>query len=370
MWYTLRVRARWFVVVSGFAIAGWAVAATLAWRRVHRVGDVGSELARAHDPIEFVPMGATSVMLADVARLRGVRAMRSWFETDRPDPSCHARLLRHVARVAVAVTADAGDVGIAIDGPLRRSDVLSCVRERAGAGGTVRNERYRGVDIAHVGATTDTAIMARRGATAVAWPNPRIVLVGSPEMVRRMLDRALAGRATASERETPTMRMLDRLDAAQAVRFATRVVPDVLTGSGDARERAFQHVVGVGVGASFERGLELEGALACDDFDSPRAVVDALVRIRGAFARDLGTSEPIAEILAIEIDRRAAEASLRWRLTAAQVERVESQVRAWIDAGGGDADGGTARVGMERASDAAADGDASNSTSGRAEPRR
>jgi hypothetical protein len=113
--------------------------------------------------------------------------------------------------------------------------------------------------------------------------------------------------------------LLRQLGDASPVRLALRLGPALRPVEG---AEAFQHVVGLAAAASFDRGAEVVLVLACDDFDAPRAVADALAALRGPLASQLGTPGLGHALRTAQIERRAGDVRIRATLDGSDLDAL------------------------------------------------
>jgi hypothetical protein len=300
-------------------VAGAVLGATGAWLVLRPRTRPGAIAPVSPDPAALVPPGARGVLLADVTRLRAAPSLARFFGEARPGDPCEARLLRRVRRVAIAV-ADASfeSLAVAFAGDLPHEELLACARARQ-ASGDVHADRYRGLARVRIAPRVEPGLLPPASAAEIVYLPGGVVVAGEGELVERMVDRGLATDG-GGDVASVTGELLHRVGSGHAVRLALRM-PARGRGEGGARA-ALAHVAGVAAGASFDEGAELELVLACDDFDAPRAVADALDQLRGQLAGELHLPALAAPLRAATIERRAADVRVHLALSTRELDAL------------------------------------------------
>lgn len=265
------------------------------------------------DPVLLAPASTRVVFAADIARLRSASAIAPLLARYTADPrTCSAIVLSRAQRViAFARDATLEDLAFVFEGPIQRDELAQCLAQP-----DVRpaQEQHAGVALTVLRRERASGLLPAADPTALAALPGALLLAGPEASVRAMIDRAARPVSSTRAALSPALSTLsERLEAGNSVALASLVTPRVGQWSS-----VLAHVEGVAIGARARDSLRVEALLACDDFDSPRAVADGLSR-----ARD-------------DLQQQMDLAPLRTLLGRAVIERRATDVRVTIELGADD----------------------------------
>jgi hypothetical protein len=281
-----------------------------------------SEIPARADLTSFVPLGARGVIVADVEPLRTSPVLAPLFGAPLPNEPCETRLLRQVRRVLLVFGASLDEIGVAFTGELPRDALVSCARSRATRDGVVTTSHRDGVDRVRIAPPASAEFLPPAHASEIAYLPGGVVLAGSAEMVHRMFDHARSGAGLGDDAPTALDVLRDRLGAGHDVTASVVLSAEDL-GSLE-NEPALRHVRGVALGLSVRGDVRLVAIVACDSYDAPRDVADALVRMRDALAAQISAPPLAASLRDAVIERRATEVRVTVTLTSESLSALPS----------------------------------------------
>jgi hypothetical protein len=273
----------------------------------------------------LVPAGVRGVAHLDVTRLRAAPALAQWLGGEaRPNDPCEMRLLRQVQR-AVVVFEDLSfeRLAVAFAGDLSPQELLACARTRRGAG-SVQTERYRGLDLVRLAPPSEPGVLPPEAPEIVYMPGGTVV-AGDADLVRRMVDHGLSPEPAPARALDELLR---RLGGDAPIEVAFRVPARMRNEA--ATLPALAHVDGVAAGVRFDGGMEVAAVLACNDYDSPRAVSDTLERLRTELAQTLQLPALADPLRAATIERRATDVRVRLTLSAGELDELRGALEGFL----------------------------------------
>jgi hypothetical protein len=241
------------------------------------VRETPGELPR--DPLAWVPASARALIAADLPSLRRAQATRRWFAEEPADTHCAARLARRVNTVVLVIPRAVDDFAFVAAGDVRASDLARCVPEAE----AVQRE---GVTLRVLRATRNDGGLPT---STLAWTPSGVVVIGSPALVERMLDRGFdAMHGVAAPLAMAPLR--------QHLRQGAALWAMALPGEAGAPGDPLSSVQASVLSAQVSDVLTLDGVLLCDDSTHARRAVDALSQLRDQATREL-TSAPVRALL-------------------------------------------------------------------------
>lgn len=287
------------------------------------------ELALSRDPAGFMPSGARGVILADVSHFRTMPVLSALFGVPAAGEPCEAAMLRRVRRVAVAIGGSLDDVGVAFAGVSSREALLTCARARMPPGSTLERAVYRGIELMRLAPQRSRDLLPPSNVSEIVYLRDGVVLAGTSEMVRRMIDRGFfpAGMDTP----TGTSELQRRLGAgfdATGVAYLPAGAAGTAGVSNPTIEPALAHVRGVAAGLRLSDHVEVTALLACDDYDSPRAVADALAVLRDGLASQVALAAVAEPLRRTRIERRATDVRITTTVDAGEVAAMAALLRS------------------------------------------
>lgn len=280
------------------------------------------------DPAAYVPAGAHGVIVADVDRLRAAHVLAGWFGAAAAGEPCEAALLRRVRRIAVAIGGSFDEIGVAFAGDLPRDELIACARTRVSPGSSLERGSYRGVELTRIAPRRTPDLLPPASVSEIVYLRGGIVLAGSMEMVRRMIDRGLS----SSRDDAPTV--VSELQRRIGPGFDAVGVMQIAPGAGpageDALDPALVHVHGVAIGLHATDTLEFTSLLACDDYDSPRLVADAATRLREGLSSQLRLPALAEPLRRAQIERHATDVRVTTSLHADELDALALMVRSLL----------------------------------------
>jgi hypothetical protein len=309
-------RRRFALMAASVLVAGGLMGAAVSWLASRRAAHATVHVERGMpiEPSDYIPSGVRGYAIADITRLRAAPALSSIFSpaAGGSEP-CEARLIRGVRRVAVTFSGESFDeFAFAFAGGLSRDALVACARERRGGDAEVRVTHYRGFDAVRVSPRRDPALLPSPNAAQIVYLPSGVVLAGSSELVQRMADR---GMASSDEIDASPLDALRRRLGGDHDVVLVGYVPTMPADSDEEIRALVRHVVGVAVGASFGEGMRATVVLACDDFDSPRQVADAIDRLRTVAAERF----QLPALASAHVERRATDVRIDMTLSATEL---------------------------------------------------
>ncbi|MEI8255349.1 MAG: hypothetical protein WCJ30_06705 [Deltaproteobacteria bacterium] len=290
-----------------------------------------TEGALPSDPAAFVPSGVRGVIVADVGRLRAAPALAALFGAPVAGEPCEAALLRRVRRIAVAVGGSLDEIGVAFAGDLSGDALLTCARTRMAPGSTMERATYRGVELTRLAPARSRELLPPSNVSEIVYLRGGVVLAGTSGMVRRMIDRGLS--PGGDDTVTAGSELQRRIGAG----FDATGVAELPSGAGGASgasdellDPAMVHVRGVAAGVRVSDHVEVTALLACDDFDSPRAVADASTRLRDGLAAQLRLPALAEPLRRAQIERRATDVRITTTVNADEIDALATVLRALL----------------------------------------
>jgi hypothetical protein len=308
-----------------------AVAIALAVRlRLHRAHDTTAVARLPSEPLAYVPAGARGIAVADVEHLRRARVLSEWFSPSSATESCETRLLQRVRTVAIAIGAGLDQVGVAFAGDLPQADLVACARARLPAGSVMERGSYRGIELTRLGARVQNDQLPSSTVSEIVYLPSGVVLAGSFEMVRRMIDRGLS--PGGSDVPTAATELRRRLGSGYDATIVFEVPREAAADAGAADPIAamMAHVRGVAVGVRAGDTLEVNALFACDDYDSPRDVADAIGRLRDGFAEQLRLPSLAEPLRRARIERRATQVDVSTTVSADEMTALTALGRTLL----------------------------------------
>ncbi len=316
-----------FVVGALVGGAGISLGLGAGARRSSRV----EQVALPSDPAAFVPSGVRAVILADVDHLRAASALATLFGTPVDGEPCEAAMLRRVRRVAMAIGGSLDELGVAFAGDLSGDALIACARSRMPPGTSLERAMYRGVPLMRLAPRRSRDLLPPSNVSEIVYLRGGVVLAGTSEMVHRMIDRGLA----AADGDTPTA--ASELQRRLGAGFDATGVVDLPSGAASSTggadsllDPAMVHVRGVAAGVRVGEYVEVTALLACDDYDSPRAVADATGRLREGLASQLRLPALAEPLRRAQIERRATEVRITTTVSADEMNALAVLVRALL----------------------------------------
>ncbi len=314
--------------VVGILVGAGAFALVLRTR--HRAeSSVQSALAGLpREPSAYIPAGARGVAIVDVERLRRAPVLASWFTgTPAHDEPCEAGLLRRVRAIAIAVGGGLDQVGVAFAGDLPPAELIACARARLPRESVMERSSYRGIELTRLAPRRSADLLPSSTVSEIVYLPSGVVLAGSFEMVRRMIDRGLS--PGGSDVPTAATEMRRRIgpgfDAVAAFELPTDSANDR-----DALSPAFAHVRGVAIGLHGDDALEASALFGCDDYDSPREVSDAITQLRQSLAEALRLPSLAEPFRRARVERGATDVRVATQFTAGELAGMELMLRSLL----------------------------------------
>ncbi len=312
------------------------------------------------DPLSLAPHGTRAALAIDLARLRADPSTAPLVaRAAGAEGTCEHTLVSKVRRVlAFSRSADLGDLAFVFEGTLSRDEVLACARRaREGRAGALVSERYRAVELVRSPSTRARELLPEADPAAIAVLSGGLVLAGPSSAVRAMIDRMYAVQGSEQSGLSPALRALtERLEQGYAIGAAG------LVSARDPRwSSVLARVEGVALGVYVTAGAtQVTAVLACDDFDSPRAVADGLVAARADVLGQLRFAAVTRPLRDARVERRATDVRVSLSVSAEELSLIALGARALLDEGEAMLSRGLvppedASV-NERASDASTDG--------------
>jgi hypothetical protein len=312
--------------VMGALVSGAAIGIGLGGGRSR-----GTHEAIAHlpvDPLAYVPAGARGIAVADVDRLRRAHVLAEWFAAPAADEPCETRLLRRVRSVAIAVGGGLDQVGVAFAGDLPQADLVACARSRVPPNSVMERGSYRGIELMRLVPRAQNDLLPSSGVSEIVYLPSGIVLAGSFEMVRRMIDRGMS--PGGSDVPTAATELRRRLGNGYDATVVLEVPRDTEHADADAMTAMMAHVRGVAVGLRAGDTLDVNALFACDDYDSPREVADAMGRLRDGFAEQLRLPSLAEPLRRARIERRATQVDVSTSVTADELTALSALARTML----------------------------------------
>jgi len=275
----------------------------------------------------WVPSGARGALFADVAALRRGGLLRAWFGDANAQTPCEQVLARQLERAVVVFPARGLDsMALVLTGPLARADVLACVRQRIPSDARVESYTYDGFDIARVAHSTTPDPIARPDDPELAFVREGLLVAGTSDAVRRLLDLARAGGRTNAA--APSVLQLARQAGARAtavaaVDLAGLSAPDIDGASSIRAVLARVRAVSGSLTAT-ATGVDIAVAIQCSDYDTPRAVLTVLSELRDSLSNAPGTSlRALQGLFAnLRVDRGASDVRLALHLSTSDLDAL------------------------------------------------
>jgi hypothetical protein len=303
-------------------------------------------------PLSLAPHGTRAILALDLTRVRASPALATLVDRLAGEPGrCERPLLARVQRVlAFASGLDLRDLSLVFEGDLPREELLACARALNPTRDPLRAAvTYRGVTLRLAGSARDGALLPPADPSAVAWLDGGLVLAGPASSVRAMIDRAHAPPGESSL--SPALSVLsDRVESGAVVGLVA------LTG-----ERApgwtsvLARVEGFSLGVYDGPSPRLVARLACEDFDSPRAVADGLLAARDDLADRLALPAVAGLLRGARVERGASEVTVTLSVRADEAAMLALAARAVLSAPASDAQDPGADADRDANGDAGAD---------------